>query len=184
VLQNDEHAWGALAKLFHWVMAALILVQIPLGLAAVNWPLSPTKLDLFFWHKSTGVLLLLLAALRIAWRLANRVPVLPPDTPAWERVAAHASHFALYVLLLALPITGWVVQSASNIPFRAFYLIPLPPIVAPDEALADLFKEVHEWLFVLLTIVLAVHVGAALRHHYLKQNSVLIRMLPGGWKTR
>jgi cytochrome b561 len=184
VLHNGENSWGALAKLFHWVMAALILVQIPLGLAAVNWPLSPTKLDLFFWHKSTGVLLLVLAMLRVAWRLANRVPDVPPDTPAWERAAAHASHFTLYALLLAMPLTGWVVQSASNIPFRAFYLFPLPPIVAPDKALADLFKEVHEWLFVLLAIVLAVHVGAALRHHYFKRDPVLVRMLPGRWRTR
>jgi cytochrome b561 len=184
VLHNDKNAWGALTKLFHWVMAALILVQIPLGLAAVNWPLSPTKISLFFWHKSTGVLLLALVVLRVAWRLANRVPDLPPDTPAWERAAAHASHFLLYMLLFALPVTGWVVQSASNIPFRAFYLFPLPPIVGPDKALADQFKEVHEWLFVLLAFVLAVHVGAALRHHYLKRDAVLVRMLPGRWRSR
>jgi cytochrome b561 len=184
VLRGDMQSWGGLTKLFHWVMAALIFVQIPLGLLAASWRISPTKLNLFFWHKSTGMVLLALVALRLAWRLANRTPDLPAAMPAWERAGAHASHFLLYLLMIAMPITGWIVQSASNIPFRIFFLVPLPAIVAPDKALADLFTLVHRGLFVLLALVLLAHIGAALRHHFFKRDDVLTRMLPGSWRTQ
>jgi len=182
VLRNDSDSWGAPAKLFHWLMAALILAQIALGLTAASWRLSPTKLNLFFWHKSTGMLILALLALRLLWRLANRTPELPGGMPAWERAAARASHGLLYVLMLALPIAGWVVSSASNVPFRIFFLLPLPAIVAPDKAVADLFALVHRGLFATLALVLVAHLVAALRHHFVKRNTVLIRMLP--WRTR
>lgn len=181
--RNDADSWSAPAKLFHWVMAALILAQIALGVMAASWRLSPTKLNLFFWHKSTGMLILALVALRLAWRLANRAPALPDDMPAWERAAAHASHALLYVLMIALPLTGWIVNSASNIPFRIFWLVPLPAIVAPDKAVADLAALVHGGLVALLALVLVAHIGAALRHHFIKRNGVLLRMLPGKWRT-
>jgi cytochrome b561 len=181
MLRNDADAWGAPAKLLHWAMAALILAQIALGIMAVAWRLSPTKLNLYFWHKSTGMLLLALLVLRLGWRLANRAPALPAGLPAWERSAAHAGHALLYLLMAALPVTGWIVNAAANIPLRIFGLIPLPAIVAPDKALADLAAWVHRGLFVLLALVLVAHIGAALRHHFVKRNSVLVRMLPGKW---
>ena len=182
MLRNDSDSWGAPAKLFHWLMALLIFAQIALGLLAVSWRLSPTKLNLFFWHKSTGMLILALLALRLLWRLANRTPELPASMPGWERAAARLSHGLLYLLMIALPITGWIVNSASNIPFRIFWLVPLPAIVAPDQATADLAALVHRGLFVVLALVLVAHIGAALRHHFVKRNTVLIRMLP--WRTR
>ncbi len=178
MLRNDADSWGAPAKLFHWVMAALILAQIALGLMAASWRMSPTKLDLFFWHKSNGMLILALVALRILWRLANRAPELPTAMVPWERAAAHLSHFLLYALMIVLPVTGWIVSSASNVPFRIFRLIPLPAIVAPDKATADLFSTVHGWLVTLLALVLLAHIGAALWHHYVKRDTVLVRMLP------
>jgi cytochrome b561 len=183
MLRNTADSWGAPAKFFHWVMAALILAQIALGLMAASWRVSPTKLELFFWHKSNGMLILALVALRLLWRLANRAPELPSGMPAWERAAARSSHFLLYVLMIALPITGWIVNSASNIPFRIFWLIPLPTIVAPDKATADGVALVHGGLAGLLALVLVAHIGAALRHHFVKRNTVLERMLPGAWRT-
>ena len=182
MLRNDNDSWGAPAKLLHWLMALLIFAQIALGLLAVSWRLSPTKLNLFFWHKSTGMLILALLALRLLWRLGNRTPELPAGMPGWERSAARLSHGLLYVLMIALPVTGWIVNSASNIPFSIFWLIPLPAIVAPDKATADLAALVHRGLFALLALVLVAHIGAALRHHFVKRNAVLLRMLP--WRTR
>jgi cytochrome b561 len=181
MLRNDADSWGAPAKLFHWVMALLIFAQIALGLVAVSWRLSPTKLDLYVWHKSTGMLILTLLALRLLWRLSNRVPQLPPEMAAWERLGAHLSHFLLYALMIALPVTGWVISSASNVPFKIFWTIPLPAITSPDKAVADLFATIHGWFVTLLALVLAAHVGAALRHHYVKRDAVLSRMLP--WRT-
>jgi cytochrome b561 len=180
VVRHDIESWGATAKLFHWVMAALIFAQIALGLAAVSWRISPTKLNLFVWHKSIGMLILALLVLRLLWRLSRRAPELPWEMPLWERAAAQLSHFLLYVLMIALPITGWVIASASNVPFQIFWRIPLPAIVAPDKALADLFATIHGWLVTLLAVALFAHIGAALRHHYVKRDTVLTRMLPWG----
>ncbi len=180
MLRNNE-SWSATAKLFHWLMALLIFAQITLGLLAVSWRLSPAKLNLFVWHKSTGMLILALLVLRLLWRLSHKAPELPWEMPLWERAGAQLSHFLLYVLMIALPLTGWVISSASNVPFRIFWAIPLPAIVAPDKGLADLFATIHAWLVTLLALVLVAHVGAALRHHYVRKDAVLTRMLP--WST-
>lgn len=184
MLRNTNQSWGAPAKLLHWAIAALILVQIALGWAAVSWRLSPTKLDLFVWHKSTGMLILLLMIVRVAWRWANPTPELPAEMPMIERHAAQVSHALLYLLVLFLPISGWIVNSAANVPFRVFWLIPLPAIVAPDKAMADAAARLHFVLFVVLSLLLAVHIGAALRHHLLKHDEVLVRMLPGRGRTK
>ena len=183
MLRNTTDSWGAPAKFFHWVMAALILAQITLGWMAASWRMSPTKLNLFFWHKSTGMLILALVALRLLWRLATPPPELPAGMAAWERNAARLSHLLLYGLMIALPVTGWIINSAANIPLRIFWLIPLPAIVAPDKAVAGLVALVHGGLFALLALVLVAHIGAALRHHFVKRNTVLTRMLPGTWRT-
>ena len=181
MLRDDTESWSTPAKLFHWLMAALIFAQIALGLVAVSWHVSPTKLNLFVWHKSTGILILALLALRLLWRLSHRAPQLPWEMPLWERAAAQLSHFLLYALMVALPLTGWIISSASNVPFKIFWAIPLPAIAAPDKALADLFATIHGWLVTLLALVLVAHIGAALRHHYVRKDTVLSRMLP--WST-
>jgi cytochrome b561 len=178
VLRNTAAAWGAIAKSFHWSIATLIFIQFALGWVASSWRLSPTKLELFVWHKSIGILILLLVVLRLLWRLVNPAPALPADTPPLERTAAHASHGLLYLLMLAMPLSGWVINSADKIPFRVFWLFPLPPIVAPDKALAELAKQIHFILFILIAMTVAIHVAAALRHHYVKHNEILRRMLP------
>jgi cytochrome b561 len=184
MLRNTDLSWGAPAKLLHWAVAALVFAQIALGWAAVSWRLSPTKLDLFVWHKSTGMLILALMVVRVAWRLGNVAPSLPADMRPLERRGAHASHLLLYLLLVALPVTGWIVNSAANVPFRMFWLLPLPAIAAPDKAVADAAARAHYLLFVALSLLLVVHIAAALRHHFAKRNDVLVRMLPGRGDSR
>lgn len=183
MLRNTGASWGAVAKFLHWSIATLIFVQFALGWIAASWRLSPTKLELFVWHKSIGLLILLLVVLRLLWRLANTVPVLPVEMSAAERAAARMSHGLLYLLILAMPLSGWVINSAAKIPFRVFWLFPLPPIVAPDKALAELAKQVHFILFVMIAALVAVHIAAALRHHLVKRNDTLTRMLPD-WRTK
>lgn len=179
-LRNTDRSWGSAARFMHWVIALLIFTQFALGWMAVSWRLSPTKLNLYIWHKSIGILILALVVLRIAWRFFNRTPALPVGTPPFERVGAHASHGLLYVLMLVMPLSGWVINSASNIPLRVFWLFPLPVIVPPDKALEAFAKHVHFGLFIALAIVVTLHVAAALRHHFVKGNDVLTRMLTGG----
>lgn len=184
MLRNTDLSWGMPAKLLHWAVAALVLVQIALGWTAVSWRLSPTKLDLFVFHKSIGMLILVLMLARVAWRAVNTAPSLPADMRALERRAAHASHLLLYLMLLLMPVTGWIVTSAADIPFRIFWLIPLPAIVAPDKEMADAAVRVHLLLFVALSLLLTLHIGAALRHHFVKHDDVLARMLPGRRSAR
>ncbi len=179
MLRNSYDAWGSVAKFLHWSMLALIVMQVALGWAAELWRLSPTKLDLFIWHKSTGILLLLLALIRIAWRIVNPSPRAPAKLSGWERVAASASHIALYILIVAIPVSGWVVNSAANIPLNVFWLFALPDITAPSKSLAELAARVHFGLYVTLSILLCLHIGAALWHHFVRRDDVLVRLLPG-----
>jgi cytochrome b561 len=179
MLRNTAQSWGAPAKLLHWVVAVLVLAQICLGWAAVSWRLSPTKLDLFVWHKSIGMLILLLMLMRLVWRSVNVAPLLPAGMAPLERLAAHLNHLLLYLLLFLMPLTGWIINSAANIPFRIFWLVPSPAIVQPDKVLADEVARLHLALFIVLSLLLVVHIGAALRHHFVKRNDVLKGMLPG-----
>jgi cytochrome b561 len=175
---NSDTSWGAIAKFLHWSIAVLIFAQFGLGWLATGWKLSPTKLNLFVWHKSTGMLILALVIARLLWRLANPTPALPADTPAWERTAARASHVLIYAMMFAMPLSGWIINSAAGVPFSIFWWIPLPAITAPNKPLAELAALVHFSLFTAFAVLLVVHIGAALRHHYVKRNDVLTRMLP------
>lgn len=172
-------AWGGVAKLLHWLMAVLIFAQFVLGWAAVGWRLSPAKLNLFVWHKSIGLLLLALVVVRVGWRLFDRRPPWPPSMRASERTAAIAVHGLLYVFMIALPLSGWIINSAARVPFRAFWLIPVPHLVPADKALEELAKQVHFALFLGLAVALTLHIAAALRHHFVYRDEVLVRMLPG-----
>jgi len=178
-LRNTDRAWGSIARCFHWLVAALILGQFALGWIADSWRRSPVKVDLFVWHKSLGILVLALVLLRLVWRLFDRTPALPAAMPLWERHAAAASHAMLYLLMLALPLSGWVINSAANFPLKLFWLVPLPPIVPPGKAMQELAEAVHNGLFWGMVALLLLHVTAALRHHFVKRDAVLRRMLLG-----
>jgi cytochrome b561 len=172
--------WPASIKALHWLVAVLIVVQATLGVAAVAWRLSPAKLHLFVWHKSLGMLILALVAVRLAVRATHRAPALPATMPRLERRAARASHALLYALMVALPLSGWVVNSAANVPVRLFWLLPLPAIAAPSQSLEAVAARTHLMLVVALAALLALHVAAALRHHRVLRDDVLRRMLPAG----
>ena len=178
MIRNTTESWGALAKLFHWITAALVFGQIVLGWVAVCWRLSPLKADLYVWHKSLGMLTLTVVLLRLLWRMANPTPALPADMPRWEFRCARASFILLYAILIAMPLTGWLLNSALNIPVLLFWTIPLPTLIAPDDAVTRMMSGAHLALFLLLAALLCVHIAAALRHHYVRRNKVLARMLP------
>lgn len=184
MLRNTTLIWGAVAKNFHWLMALFIFVQYPLGWWMTELKLSPLQVELFIWHKSIGVLVLVLAAMRVLWRFSNRPPVPPPAMPNWERLAAKVDHWSLYLLMAVVPLAGWVIDSASGIPFRVFWLFPMPALVGRDKALEDVAKEVHEDLAYVLLALLVLHVGAALWHHYVQKDEILARMLPFSGKRR
>ncbi|HEX7130878.1 MAG TPA: cytochrome b [Rhodanobacteraceae bacterium] len=178
MLRNTETRWGSVAQAFHWLIAALIVVQGAIGLTMVELGTTPTKVRVFALHKSIGLTVLALVLLRLAWRLTQRAPREMP-MPAWQRAAARLSHFLLYVLILALPFSGWLFNSAANFPLEWFGLFHVPGLTRGlDPVLKAFALRAHVVLFWVLVAVVAIHVAAALWHHYRQRDDVLRRMLP------
>lgn len=162
----------------HWLVALLIFTAFPLGIFMSDMPLSPLKLKLISYHKWLGVTVFLLAVARLAWRIGHTPPPLPETIPAWQRSAAQGLHHLLYLLLFAIPLSGWLMSSAKG--FQTVYLgvLPLPDLIGKDKALSDALKAVHEMLnFGLLALVFG-HIAAALKHQFIDRNGILARMLP------
>ena len=180
--KNSPSDWGAMARAFHWIIALLIIVQMVLGKVAEEMALSPTKIDLFVWHKSIGVTLLLLVVLRLAWRVGNPAPSPAAGVSKIETRLAFAGHSLLYLLMIAVPVTGWLASDASIVPLRIFWLIPAPDLIATDRDFSDIAGEVHEGLSTALAVIALGHIAAALRHHFWLRDATLSRMLPFGRK--
>ena len=161
----------------HWLTAGLIVVSVGLGIYMVGLKLSPLKLRLYSWHKWVGVTIFLLVVARLIWRAANALP--PPIANAkWQRAAAVINHWLLYVLLVCIPISGWLMSSAYGIPVVYFGVVPLPDLVGKNKELGDTLKTLHETLAFTMLALVAVHAVAALKHHLLDRDPVLYRMLP------
>ena len=184
MLRNSQSAWGSVAKSLHWIIALLIIAELVLGNIAEALKVSPQKFELFVWHKSFGITILILAVIRITWRLGNPPPAAPAGTPTWEKRLAQAGHGFLYLQMFAVPLTGWWVSDTSRIPFRLFWSVPVPDLMAADRELSELAASVHGILTKLLLFVVVGHIIAALRHHVLLRNDTLVRMLPFTRKTR
>jgi cytochrome b561 len=181
-LANTTQRYGAVAMVLHWIMAALIIALLGLGLYMVTLPdvgFDKKKITLILYHKELGVVALVLVALRLAWRFGNRVPRLAENLPEWQKVAARFVHLCFYGLLFALPITGWVMSSATAIPVSFLGWFQLPDLVSRSEHLFQLFIAIHKWLGYALIAFVCVHVGAALRHHFVLRDDTLRKMLPG-----
>lgn len=170
--------YTATAKILHWAMAVLIFGMLGLGFYMTSLALSPAKLQLYSWHKWTGVSLFALALLRLAWRAAHAPPALPAHMGAVERLAAHAGHGMLYLLMLAIPLSGWLMSSAKGFQTVWFGVLPIPDLIARDREVGDVLQTVHMSLNLALIVVLLGHVGAALAHHFVRRDEVLARMLP------
>lgn len=180
--RNTTESYGAIAKLLHWSIVLLIIGQFVFASLAEDLPDDAGRLEMLARHKSFGMLILLLALARIAWRLANPTPLPPPGTPRWQRVAAASTHGILYLLILAQPLVGWAMSSAGGHPVALFDWFGFPAIVATNHDLHEGLEEVHELLAGAIIAVAAVHVAAALYHHFLLRDGVLKRMLPFGAK--
>lgn len=168
--------YGAVAIALHWLTALLIVANLLLGLSMVPLPLSPRKLQWYLWHKWIGITVFLLAWLRVVWRWRHPAPA---PMPGWQGGAASAAHIALYVLLVAVPVSGWVYSSATGIQVVYLGMVPLPDLVAKDRELAGVLRVLHLSLVLTLAILVVLHVAAALKHHYVDRDGVLARMLPG-----
>jgi len=173
----DAARYDSMAIAAHWLLAVLIVLNLALGLYMHDLPLSPQRLRLFNWHKWAGMTILALSALRLAWRLAHP---LPPDLPmaAWQRMAAHTVHWALYGLFFAVPLAGWGYSSATGFPVVWFGVLPLPDWAPVDRAWADALKATHKTAALALALLVLLHVAAALKHHVIDRDGLLHRMRP------
>lgn len=190
-MRNGPDRWGWPARLLHWGMAVLIVFMLGLGIYMSNAELSlARKFELVQLHKSVGATVLALALLRLAWRGVNATPEQPAGTPAWQLRAARLSHAALYALMIALPLSGWLMASASplndaslgeaRVPNLVWGLFDMPdPFPTGSEGLTDVFFALHVTLVTLLVAILLVHVAAALKHHFHDRDAVLRRMISG-----
>ena len=172
------HRYTATAIHLHWLMAALIVGLFGAGLYMTGLKLSPQKLQLYSWHKWAGVTVFLLALIRLGWRIAHKPPPDPAGTPRWQVVAAHGTHHLLYLLMIAIPLSGWLMSSAKGFQTVWFGVLPLPDLLAKDKEVGDLLQTVHLTLNYVLIAVLLGHVGAALKHHFIDKDDVMTRMLP------
>ena len=175
---NYTERYTRTAIALHWIAAVLIIGNLSWGLYMVSLEFSPAKLKYYSWHKWTGVTIFVLAAARLLWRLRHPAPALPAHMPTWESRAAHASHILLYVLFFAGPLTGWFFSSAQGFQTVWFGVLPIPDLIGKDRELADVLKTVHRSTVYTLGVLIAVHAVAALKHHFLDRDDVLVRMLP------
>ena len=182
-LKSDATHWGSLAKFFHWAVVLLILVQGVLGLVMVEMPKRPSVIAYYSFHKSLGLTILALAVLRLAWRLFDARPR-EVAMPRWQVLGARLGHALLYVLIFAVPLSGWLFDSASSLrPLYWFGLFKVPSLTGgKDDAIKEFAEGAHESLFWLLLLVAAGHAAAALVHHFHDRDETLVRMLP--WRAR
>ena len=177
--RNTTRSWGSLSKAFHWLIVLLIINQWWIAERADELK-GLAKLEALGTHKSFGMTILMLAVLRLLWRLMNPTPELTSETRQWERVLARISHVLLYALIFAMPLTGWMMSSAKNYPVSWFKLFQFPDLVAPAEQTFHQMQDLHHLLFKVLVGVALLHAAGALKHHFIDRNDVLKRMLPFG----
>lgn len=174
--------YTATAILLHWLLAVVVVGLFGMGLYMTDLPFSPQRLKLYNWHKWAGMSFLILSVLRLVWRLAHRPPALPAEVsqamPSWQTRAYHATHHLLYGLFFAVPVAGWAYSSAAGFPIVLFGQLPLPDLLAVNKDLAEQIKPLHEWLAFSLVGLAGLHIAAALKHHWLDRDGLLLRMLP------
>jgi len=161
----------------HWVTAALIVANLTVGLSMIGLPISPRKLQWYTWHKWIGVTIFLVSCVRLTWRQFHPPPA-AVEMPDWQLRAAGLSHEFLYVLVFAIPLSGWLYSSATGVQVVYLGLVPLPDLLPKHRTVAEILKGVHFTLNLLLMAAVLVHVAAALKHHFIDRDETFERMLP------
>jgi cytochrome b561 len=172
-------AYTMTARVLHWLIAALVLIMVPLGIVIANEWGGPVQEPLYNLHKSIGVVILPLVVVRLIWRLTHPPLPLPADISALQQSAAHATHWTLYGLLIVQPTVGLIATSAYPAPLPMFGLSELPPVWPENRPLSERLFTLHRWLGIAIGVVAAMHIAAALHHHFVRRDRVLMRMISG-----
>jgi len=176
--RGDVQAYTRTSLFLHWIVAILIFAAFPLGVYMHDMPLTPDKLRYFSYHKWMGVTVFALAVIRLIWRLTHTPPEMASGLSRWERTAARCVHAILYLLIFAVPLSGWLMSSATGLQTVWFGVLPIPDLIDRDREFGDFLLVVHQTLnWALLAFVLG-HALAALNHHFFARDETLVRMVP------
>jgi cytochrome b561 len=180
MIRNTTESWGWPARGLHWIVAALVLGLFAHGLWMEDMP-REQRIYQTWLHAAFGISLLAIATAAFVWWLVNPVPASPAGTSAWQHRAAHLAHWALYALIFATTIAGWALTGTAREPVAIdlFGLVSVPQLLSPGSGLHEFLEEAHELAAYLLIAVAGAHVAAALYHHFLLRDAVLLRMLVG-----
>ena len=171
--------YSRLSVLLHWLMALLIVAAFGLGFIMTDIPgITPTKLKYFSWHKWVGVTVLFLAAMRLLWRLKHPAPPYRQLMPPWQIFISALAHGAMYVLMFAVPLSGYFYSLAAGVPVVYFGVFSLPVLIEADPILKPVLKELHEALMFVFLVVIVLHVLAVIKHQIFDKDNILKRMLP------
>lgn len=179
VIGAGAAGYDATARALHWVTAAIVLAMLAAGFYMVNGPEGPLADTLYELHRSFGIVLIPIVLARIYWRATHPAPPLPADIPLPQRAVAHLVHAALYGLLVIQPLIGWVGVSSYRAPVKLFWLVPVPPIWPENRAFSEWLFTVHRAIGFVFLVLIAMHVGGALYHHFVRRDTVLSRMTRG-----
>ncbi len=171
-------SYHPVAKLLHWITAIAVFGLIGLGLWMTDLPIGLPKLQAYAWHKWIGLTVLLLTIVRLIWRWRSPPPPLPVAVTPWERRLAPLGHRALLCLLLALPLSGWLMSSAGGVAIYWFGLLRVPDLLSRDPRLFETLRTLHHWLAWLIMAVIALHLAAIVRHDLLRRDGIFRRMWP------
>ena len=175
IWRNTTEAYGSVAKTFHWVIAVLMIGILAVGLYMTGMKLGPDKFKLYGLHKSFGITILTLATLRLLWRLTGKHPFPLPNHQTWEKILAKLTHGLLYAALFAMPLSGWIMSSATGFSVSFFGLFTLPDVVGPNDKLSHLANEFHEIAAWVVIGLIALHAAGALKHHLIDRDNTLRR---------
>jgi cytochrome b561 len=171
--------YDPIARTLHWLTAAIVLFMLAAGFYMVYGPEGPLADTLYELHRSFGIVLIPIVLARIVWRARHPAPPLPTDIPLPQRAVAHLVHGALYGLLAIQPLIGWLGTSSYRAPMTLFWLVPVPPIWPENRALSDWLFAVHRGIGIAFVVLIGLHVGGALFHHFIRRDTVLMRMVRG-----
>lgn len=174
--------YSVLAIALHWLMALLVIGLLGVGLWMTGLKNSPFKISVYGWHKGLGLTVLALVLVRLLWRVHRPPPMLAESVPAWQVATATYTHRMLYALMLAMPLSGWLQNSAAGFPLRWFGLFKVPALIGRDKAAFAFWQQVHGWLAWTLIALIVLHALAALKHHWIDKDDTLKRILP--WRQQ
>jgi cytochrome b561 len=178
ISQNTHIRYGHIAMALHWSIALLFIILVVLGLTMINMEDGDDKWKLYSLHKSFGFMATFLILIRILWRLTNPAPLLPEGLKRYEVLLAHSVHIGLYVIMIIMPISGYIDSIAGGYKTQFFGLFDIPKLIEKDKNLAETAKNIHEFVSFALYGLFFIHFAAVLKHHFVMKDNTLRRMLP------